>query len=112
MKSFLIAMCLGVIGLMLLLSWAAVQHQDIVTANRLLWPDPWYRVLLADAYCGFLWFWLWVAWREQSVLRGAAWFVLIMGLGNLATAGYLLLQLRRWHPEQGVAGLLLGRRGG
>ncbi len=46
------------------------------------------------------------------MLRGAVWFVLIMGLGNLATAGYLLWQLRRWQPEQGVSGLLLGRRGG
>jgi hypothetical protein len=112
MKACLALLCLGMIGVMGLLAWTAVQHQDMITANRLLWPDPWYRVLLVDAYCGFLWFWLWVAWREQSVLRGIVWFVLIMGLGNLATAGYLLWQLRRWQPEQGVAGLLLGRRGG
>jgi len=112
MKAFLALLCLGMIGVMLLLSWGAMQHQDMVSANRLLWPDPWYRVLLVDAYCGFLWFWLWVVWREQSLLRGALWFVLIMGLGNLATAGYLLWQLRRWHPAQGVAALLVGRRGG
>lgn len=112
MKVFLAVLCLGVIGVMLLLASVAVQQQDIISANRLLWPDPWYRVLLVDAYCGFLWFWLWVAWREQSLLRGAAWFVLIMGLGNLATAGYLLLQLRHWQSERGVGALLLGRRGG
>ena len=112
MKAFLALLCLAMIGVMGLLAWSAIQHQDMLTANRLLWPDPWYRVLLVDAYCGFLWFWLWVAWREQSVLRGAVWFVLIMGLGNLATAGYLLWQLRRWQPGQGVAGLLLGHRGG
>ena len=111
MKAFLTVVCLGMIAVMLLLAWGAVQHQDIISANRLLWPDPWYPVLLVDAYCGFLWFWLWVAWREQSLPRGAAWFVLIMGLGNLATAGYLLLQLRYWQPTQGVAALLLGRRG-
>jgi len=112
MKACLALLCLAMIGVMGLLAWSAIQHQDILTANRLLWPDPWYRVLLVDAYCGFLWFWLWVAWRESSILRGAVWFVLIMGLGNLATAGYLLLQLRRWQAEQGVTGLLLGRRGG
>jgi hypothetical protein len=33
-------------------------------------------------------------------------------LGNLATGVYLLMQLRHWRPVQGVAGLLLGRRGG
>lgn len=112
MKPFLALLCLAMIAVIGLLAWAAIQHQDMISANRLLWPDPWYRVLLVDAYCGFLWFWLWVAWREQSVLRAIIWFVLIMGLGNLATAGYLLWQLRRWQPEQGVAGLLLGRRGG
>lgn len=112
MKACLALLCLTMIGVMGLLAWSAIQHQDMISANRLLWPDPWYRILLVDAYCGFLWFWLWVAWREQSVLRGAVWFVLIMGLGNLATAGYLLLQLHRWQPGQGVAGLLLGRRGG
>jgi hypothetical protein len=31
-----------------------------------------------------------------------------MTLGNLAMAGYLLLQLRHWQPAAGVAGLLLG----
>jgi len=112
MKPLLMLLCLGMMSVMLLLAWGAMQQQDIVSANLLLWPDPWYRVLLVDAYCGFLWFWLWVAWRERSVLRGAVWFVLIMGLGNLATAGYVLLQLRRWQPAQGVAGLLLGSRAG
>ena len=112
MKAFLTLLCLAMIAVMGRLAWSAIQHQDMISANRLLLPDPWYRVLLVDAYCGFLWFWLWVAWREQSVLRGGVWFVLIMGLGNLATAGYLLLQLRHWQPVQGVAGLLLGRRQG
>ena len=111
MKSLMILILLGIVGVMGLLSLVAIQHQDMITANRLLWPDPWYRVLLADAYCGLLLFWLWVAWREQSMLRGAVWLVLIMGLGNLATAGYLLLQVRHWQREQGVAALLLGRRG-
>jgi len=112
MKAFLMLLCLGMLGMLMLLAWEAMQQQDIVSANRLLWPDPWYRVLLADAYSGFLWFWLWIAWREQSVPRGVVWLLLIICLGNLATAGYLLLQLRRWQPEQGVAGLLLGTRAG
>jgi hypothetical protein len=61
---------------------------------------------LADAYCGFLFFWLWVAWREQTVTRGALWFLLIMFLGNLAMAGYLLLQLRQLRPGDGIGALL------
>ena len=108
MKTFLTVVCLAVLALMLFVTVSATLQQDIVSAGRQLWPDLWFRATLADAYCGFLFFWLWVAWRERSGARGALWFVLIMTLGNLAMAGYLLLQLRHWQPAAGVAGLLLG----
>jgi hypothetical protein len=108
MKAFLTAFCLAVLALMLYVTISASLQQDIVTATRGLWPDFWFRATLADAYCGFLFFWLWVAWREQTVLRGALWFVLIMLLGNIAMACYLLIQLRNWQPGDGVAGLLTG----
>ena len=59
-----------------------------------MFPDHWFRATLVNVYCGFPFFWLWVAWREQSIVRGALWFVLIMCLGNIAMALYVLLQLR------------------
>ena len=94
MKTFLAIFCCAVLVLMLYVTISASLKQDIISATRQLWPDPWFRATLADAYCGFLFFWLWVAWREQSVVRGALWFVLIMTLGNLAMAAYVLIQLR------------------
>ena len=94
MKTFLTTICLAVLAIMLYVTISASLHLDIVSATRQLWPDPWFRATLADAYCGFLFFWLWVAWREQSAARGAIWFVLIMTLGNIAMAFYLLVQLR------------------
>lgn len=95
MKTFLVAICCTVLALMLYVTISASIHQDIVSATRQLWPAPWFRATLADAYCGFLFFWLWVAWREQSVVRGVLWFVLIMTLGNFAMAAYVLIQLRQ-----------------
>ncbi len=97
MKTFLTTVCCLVLAIMLYATVTASLQQDIVTATRQLWPDPWFRATLADAYCGFLFFWLWVVWREQSVVRGVLWFVLIMTLGNIAMACYLLLQLRHIH---------------
>jgi len=94
MKIFLTAVCCLVLAVMLYVTISASLQQDIVGATRQLWPDPWFRATLADAYCGFLFFWLWVAWREQSVAIRVLWFVLIMALGNIAMASYLLLQLR------------------
>jgi len=110
MKTFLIAVCCSVLAIMLYVTISASLHQDLISATRQLWPDPWFRATLADAYCGFLFFWLWVAWREQSVVRGALWFVLIMILGNLAMAGYVLLQLKAMRPGDGFEALLLRRK--
>jgi hypothetical protein len=111
MKIFLTGACCLVLAVMLYVTISASLHQDIVSATRQLWPDPWFRATLADAYCGFLFFWLWVAWREQSVAKSILWFLLIMTLGNIAMAGYILLQVRRLQPEDGFEVLLLRRRG-
>ena len=112
MRTFLTVVCLAVLAIMLYVTISASLQQDLITATRQLWPDPWFRATLADAYCGFLFFWLWVAWREQSVVRGALWFVLIMTLGNLAMAVYVLLQLWKWQPADGVERLLLRKNAG
>jgi len=110
MKTTLTVVCCTVLAIMLYVTISASLHQDIVSATRQLWPDPWFRATLADAYCGFLFFWLWVAWREQSLAKSILWFVLIMALGNIAIAGYILLQLRNSQSGEGVEALLLGRR--
>jgi hypothetical protein len=109
MKAVLTAICLVVLALMLYVTISATLQQDIVSATRQLWAAAWFRATLADAYCGFLFFWLWVAWREQSAAKGALWFVLIMTLGNLAMASYILLQLRRLPAGASVVDLLKRR---
>ena len=109
MKTLLTVVCLGVLSVMLYATVSASLHQDVLTATRQLWPDPWFRATLADAYFGFLFFWLWVAWREQSVEQSILWFVLIMTLGNIAMAGYLLVQLRHIHSGENL-GRLFSRK--
>ena len=56
MKTFLIAVCCLVLVIMLYATISASLHQDIISATRQLWPAPWFRATLADAYCGFLFF--------------------------------------------------------
>ena len=55
--------------------------------------SPWSMATLYDAYFGFLTFFCWLAWRERSLGITIVWFVLIMGLGNIAMSFYVLLQL-------------------
>jgi hypothetical protein len=71
--------------------------------------NPWFIATLFDAYFGFLWFWAWIAYKETSSAARLAWLVLVLGLGNLAMAAYMLLQLRRL-PAGATAEQLLLRR--
>ena len=61
----------------------------------------------------------WVVHRIKIAIIGAGvsglpaaqvvWFILIMGLGNIATAAYVLLQLARMKPGDSWESLLLRR---
>jgi hypothetical protein len=82
---------------------------DALLAQPAAGTHPWFVATLADAYFGFLWFWAWIAYKETSNLARAAWLVLVLGLGNIAMAAYMLLELRRWPPGAGADALLLRR---
>ena len=77
------------------------------------WPglkaQPWAIATLFDAYFGFLTFFVWVAYKESNALRSAVWFVLIMCLGNMAMAAYVLIQLFRMKPEDPAESMLWSR---
>ncbi|MCA9108584.1 MAG: DUF1475 family protein [Planctomycetaceae bacterium] len=62
---------------------------------------------LCDAYCGFLTYYVWVAYRERSTTSRLLWFVAIMLFGNLAMACYVLLQLIRLETSQSLSDILL-----
>ena len=88
-------LCVGVILCMTGITVAASLDRSVLQAGRGLWPDPWFRATLLDAYLGFLTFFVWVAYKEQSWIARGSWFLSIMLLGNFAMSGYLLWQLSR-----------------
>ena len=71
--------------------------------------NPWFIATLFDAYFGFLWFWCWVAYKERTGLARLVWLVLILGLGNIAIASYMLIQLARLPDNPTVEDLLIRR---
>ncbi len=77
------------------------------------WPsyaaNPWAIATLYDAYFGFVTFYAWVFYKERSVLPRALWFLLIMGLGNIAMSFYVLIQLFRLKSEEPAASILRRR---
>ncbi|MFN0169642.1 MAG: DUF1475 family protein [Bryobacteraceae bacterium] len=77
------------------------------------WPsyaaNPWAVATLYDAYFGFLTFYVWVAYKERPMWSRVVWFVLIMGLGNIAMSFYMLIQLMRLRPEEPAEAILWRR---
>ena len=71
--------------------------------------NPWFIATLFDAYFGFLFFWLWVVYKERGWGARLGWLVGILLLGNIAMAIYVLIQTFKVGKE-GSIGDLLGRR--
>lgn len=77
------------------------------------WPsysaNQWAVATLWDAYFGFLTFYLWVVYKERRIWTRILWFVLIMGLGNIAMSLYVSLQLMRLRADDPVDSILWRR---
>ncbi len=100
-------LCGAVLAVMLAVTVAASLERSVWAAAAALWPDPWFRATLADAYLAFLTVYAWVLYREATWAARIAWLVLFLALGNLAIAAYILLRLARLGPRPTVADLLL-----
>lgn len=106
-RNFLIGLFALVLMAMLAITTYASLDRSILNVGSQLTSDPWFLATLADAYFGFLTFYVWVAYKEAGLVKRFVWFVLIMTLGNIAMASYLLWQLWRLDPRATPTDLLL-----
>jgi hypothetical protein len=74
-------------------SWAGTQQSLSAFARSETFRDPWVIATLLDAYWAFISFYVWMAWKEQSLGARLLWFVAVILLGNMAMAVYMLVQL-------------------
>jgi len=68
---------------------------------------PWMKATIYDFYCNALPIMIWVAYKETNWFSKILWIILLAGLGSIATAGYILLQLFKLKDGEGVKELLL-----
>lgn len=94
---------------MLALTVTASLDRSVWAALLELWPDPWFRATLADAYFGFLTFYVWVWYKEPRARARIGWLLGILCFGNFAMAVYVLRELGRLHAGDGMEQLLLRR---
>jgi predicted permease len=89
-----ISFILVIVTMLSVTTWAS-WHESILAIPPEVTSDPWFIATLFDAYFGFLTFFVWVAYKERTILARLAWLVAILLLGNIAMAAYALVQLFR-----------------
>lgn len=99
----------AVFVVMVLVNLRATLAMNILDSFPLFGSNPWAVATLYDAYCGFLTFYVWVAYKEQALWAKGLWFLLVMGLGNIGMSAYMLKELFRLKPGEPVWNLLQRR---
>jgi hypothetical protein len=107
MRNLLLSLFLAIFIVMLAMTVRASLACSILNVSAVVTADPWFQATLTDAYLGFLTFYAWVAYKETSWLSRVLWFVLIMCLGNMAMAGYVILKLIALPANASASQLLL-----
>ena len=109
MKGPLIALFALVIASMLAVtSWASL-HCPLFGVPKEVYTHPWFLATMADAYWGFVTFYVWVAYKQTSWIARVAWALAILTLGNIAMASYCLAELTG-SPREATLGQILGER--
>lgn len=92
---------------MLSVSFYAVSRESLFNIPAFVRTDPWFTATLFDAYCGFLTFYAWVFYKTPSWLGRVIWLILILLLGNIAMASYMLWILFRLPASASAQDVLL-----
>lgn len=77
-----------------LIAWASLE-QPIFGIPREVLTNPWFVATLFDAYFAFITFYVFVAWKEQSIGARVLWLPVVLLWGNFAMAVYMLVELFR-----------------
>jgi hypothetical protein len=72
---------------------------------------PWMKATLWDFYTNALVIYLWVFYKEKNIFLKFLWLVLMFCLGSIATCTYILIQLNRLKPGEGIKDLLAKQNG-
>ncbi len=95
MIRFLRLLFIVILAVMLWGTVRASLAQALFDIPREVYTNPWFQVTLFDAYFAFLTFYVWIAWKEQSLGARVLWFIAVILWGNFAMATYMLVELFR-----------------
>ncbi len=73
-------------------TWAGL-FESVFTGGQKILAQPWGVATFADTYFAFLTFYVWVFYKEYSIISKIIWLILIITLGNIAMSAYVLWQI-------------------
>lgn len=72
---------------------------------------PWMRATLWDFYTNVVVIYLWLCYKEKSMGAKLLWLILLVCLGSIASCTYVLIQLFRLKPGEGLKELFGNKNG-
>jgi hypothetical protein len=87
-------------------TWASLDS-NLLDGFAYVLNHPWGIATLADAYFGFLTFYVWVYYKESTFSGRLIWLGGILFFGNIAMAAYMLILLSRLPQNPTMADVLL-----
>jgi hypothetical protein len=100
-----------VITMLSVTGWASAQGALWKVPHEVV-AHPWFIATLFDCYFGFLTFYVWLAYKERSMVARILWLVAILLLGNIAMASYVLSLVFRLPANAPIEAVLLRQASG
>ncbi len=86
-------------------------NSNLFTNWDYLGSIPWMRATLWDFYANVLVIFVWVCYKEKYILVKAIWLILLFALGSIASCIFVLIQLFRLKPGEGLKELFGDKNG-
>jgi hypothetical protein len=84
-------------------------ESNLIKEWSFLGSIPWMRATLFDFYTNIIVLYAWVVYKEASWLSRIVWLILFVGLGSITVTLYVVIQLMKLKPGEGIEHVLLRR---
>jgi hypothetical protein len=84
-------------------------ESNLIKEWSFLGSIPWMRATLFDFYTNIIVLYAWVVYKEVRWLSRIVWLILFVGLGSITVTLYVVIQLMKLKPGEGIEHVLLRR---
>jgi hypothetical protein len=84
-------------------------ESNLIKEWSFLGSIPWMRATLIDFYINIIVLYTWVVYKEVGWTNRIVWLILFVGLGSITVTLYVVIQLMKLKPGEGIEHVLLRR---